>query len=312
MCAECHSTNLQKNYSANDDSYATTWSEIDVACESCHGPGSVHVASAKHGFYGPDTGLSLRLDDHGSAVWQMNDETGIAALSEPALRAPVQPESCGRCPSRRGAISRDYEYGRPLLDTHMPALLDQGLYHADGQILDEVYVYGSFLQSKMYRAGVTCSDCHDPHSLELKVGGEVSNVCSQCHAPARFANSDHHFHSSGEVQCVDCHMASKDYMVVDPRRDHSFRVPRPDLSDEIGGPNACIGCHSEENNSWASAATRKWYGTTRTDAPHYGQALHAGQESTANHRELIRALIDEPSEAGIVRATAFELMTCPA
>jgi tetratricopeptide (TPR) repeat protein len=311
MCAECHSTNLQKNYSANDDSYATTWSEIDVACESCHGPGSAHIARAKDGDDDSGSGLVLSLDDHGSAVWQMSDETGIAALSEPALRAPIQPESCGRCHSRRGAISLDYEYGKPLLDTHMPALLEPGLYHADGQILDEVYVYGSFLQSKMYQAGVTCSDCHDPHSLELKVGGEVSNVCSQCHAPARFANSEHHFHSSDDVQCVDCHMPATNYMVVDPRRDHSFRVPRPDLSDEIGGPNACIGCHSEENNAWASSATSKWYGTTRADTPHYGQALHAGQENTASHRNLIRALIDERSEPGIVRATAFELMTWP-
>ncbi len=311
MCAECHSTNLQKNYSANDDSYATTWSEIDVACESCHGPGSAHIARAKDGDDDSGSGLVLSLDDHHSAVWQMNDETGIAALSELPMQALIQPESCGRCHSRRGAISLDYEYGRPLLDTHMPALLEPGLYHADGQILDEVYVYGSFLQSKMYRAGVTCSDCHDPHGLELKVGGEVSNVCSQCHAPAKFASSDHHSHSSGEVQCVDCHMTSKNYMVVDPRRDQSFRVPWPDLSDEIGGPNACITCHSEQNNAWASATIRKWYGATRADTPHYGQALHAGQENTANHRELVRALIDERSEPGIVRAPAFELMTWP-
>ena len=311
MCAECHSTNLQKNYSANDDSYATTWSEIDVACESCHGPASVHIARANDDDYDAATGLVLSLNDHGSAVWRMNEQTGIAELSELARPALVQPESCGRCHSRRGTISQAYEYGKPLLDTHMPALLDQGLYHADGQILDEVYVYGSFLQSKMYRAGVTCSDCHDPHTLELKVGGEISNVCSQCHAPARFANSDHHFHPSDEVRCVDCHMPATNYMVVDPRRDHSFRVPRPDLSEEIGAPNACIGCHSEENNAWAGAAVRKWYGTTRAGTPHYGQALYAGQQNMTSHRELIRALIDEPSEPGIVRATAFELMTWP-
>ena len=311
MCAECHSTNLQKNYSANDDSYATTWSEIDVACESCHGPGSIHIARANDDDYDAGAGLVLSLDDHGSAVWQMNDQTGIAELSELTRPALVQPESCGRCHSRRGTISQAYEYGKPLLDTHMPALLDQGLYHADGQILDEVYVYGSFLQSKMYRAGVTCSDCHDPHSIELRISGDVSNVCSQCHAPARFANSDHHFHASGEVQCVDCHMPASNYMVVDPRRDHSFRVPRPDLSEEIGGPNACTGCHSEESNDWASAAVKKWYGAARAATPHYGQALHAGRENTANQRELVRALIDERDVPGIVKATAYELMTWP-
>ena len=311
MCAECHSTNLQKNYSATDDSYATTWSEIDVACESCHGPGSTHIAWAEEGSPGSDSRLVLSLDDHGSAHWQLNQSTGIAKLSELPMRIQRQPEACGRCHSRRGNITADYEYGRPLLDTHMPALLEPGLYYSDGQILDEVYVYGSFLQSKMYRAGVTCSDCHDPHSQALKADGAASNVCSECHVSTRFARTEHHFHESSAVQCVDCHMPARNYMVIDARRDHSFRIPRPDLSVATGSPNACLNCHSEQTNAWAAAAIEKWVGKPSEGAPHYGLALHAGRNQAAKQRELVGRLFDARNEPGIVRATALGLMARP-
>ena len=166
MCAECHSTDLAVGYDVAQDRFDTTWSEINVACEACHGPASRHVASAQAGTLSNNSELGVDLDDHGRAVWQMNLETGIAERSQLAMRPPQQPESCGRCHSRRGVITAEYEYGKPLADTHRPALLHDPLYFSDGQIRDEVYVYGSFLQSRMYQAGVTCSDCHNPHSLE--------------------------------------------------------------------------------------------------------------------------------------------------
>ena len=311
MCAECHSTNLQKNYSVVDDAYSTTWSEIDVACESCHGPGSTHIAWAEHGASGSDSHLAPSLDDHGSAVWQMNQSTGIAELSELPMRIQRQPEACGRCHSRRATISAAYEYGKPLLDTHLPAVLEPGLYFADGQILDEVYVYGSFLQSKMYRAGVTCSDCHEPHSQALKTDGAVSNVCSQCHMPSRFTVTSHHFHESNAVECVDCHMPARNYMVIDARRDHSFRIPRPDLSAETGATNACLNCHSEETNAWTAAAMEDWYGKPSASALHYGLALQAGRNQAGGQRGLIGKLVDSRNEPGIVRATAIEQMAQP-
>lgn len=311
MCAECHSTNLQKNYSADDHTYATSWSEIDVACESCHGPGSAHIAWAENGSLGSSSRLVLSLDDHGSARWQMNQSTGIAELSELPMHIQRQPEACGRCHSHRGVITSDYEYGRPLMDTHMPALLELGLYYADGQILDEVYVYGSFLQSNMYRAGVTCTDCHDPHSQQLKIDGAVSNVCSQCHAVTKFARIEHHFHESGAIECVDCHMPARKYMLIDARRDHSFRVPRPNLSATIGSPNACLNCHSEQSDAWAAAAMDNWYGKPSEDLPHYGRALNAGRNQSENQRKLIGDLVDAPIEPGIVRATALGLLAQP-
>lgn len=260
MCAECHSTNVRLNYDVANDTYATTWSEINVGCEACHGPGSNHISAAQAGTLAGSSGLLVDLDDHGGAVWQMNLATGIAERSRLAMTPPQQPESCGRCHARRGLISEDYEYGQPLAHTHRPALLNEPLYYPDGQIREEVYVYGSFLQSRMYQVGVTCSDCHNPHSQQLRTGPDPDLVCAQCHLPGKFAATSHHQHEVGQVACVDCHMPSRIYMGVDPRRDHSLRIPRPGLSLISEAPNACTMCHQDQAEEWAAEAAENWWG----------------------------------------------------
>ena len=224
-CAECHSTDLKMGYDAATDAFDTTWSEISVGCEACHGPGSEHLRQANAQDFDAQHGLLLSLDDQGDASWIMNVETGIAERNQANLHPQQQAESCGRCHSRRIGIAPDYEYGKLLTATHMPAFLDEGLYFSDGGIQDEVFVYGSFLQSKMYQAGVTCSDCHNPHSGELKTGPDSNDVCAQCHLPNVFANTDHYGETSTTGQCVDCHMQARTYMGNDPRRDHFFRIP---------------------------------------------------------------------------------------
>lgn len=307
MCAECHSTELVKNYRADTDTFATTWFEINVGCEGCHGPGSNHVEQADSGSFRSHAGFPVDLDDAERAAWIMNPDTGIASRSELRMQPPVQPEACGRCHSRRGVATADYEFGLPLMDTHTPSLLDDRLYFADGQIREEVYVYGSFLQSRMYRAGVSCSDCHEPHSATLRTGPEPNDICATCHLPATFASEDHHRHPLSGVGCVDCHMTSRDYMVVDGRRDHSFRIPRPDLSVETGSPNACSGCHADRDLAWADATYREWFGDERPK--HYGSAIHAGRSGRGN-QPLLEALanIEFP---GIARGTALALLRPP-
>jgi len=309
MCAECHSTNLQKNYSVDSDSYDTTWSEINVACEACHGPGSRHVQQVNSGSISGLAGLVVDLNDAGRAVWQMNNDTGIAERSESRMGPPVQPESCGRCHSRRSVASSQYEFGETLLDTHLVALLDENLYFPDGQIHDEVFVYGSFIQSRMYQAGVTCGDCHDPHSAELRSGGEASSVCSTCHLPAKFASTEHHRHENAEVACVDCHMPTRTYMGNDDRRDHSFRIPRPDLTLSTGSPNACNQCHNDEDAQWAQELVLEWYGESQDE--HYGQAIHAGRAASRGANQLLVAAIENNSYPAIARATALTLLRAP-
>jgi tetratricopeptide (TPR) repeat protein len=307
MCAECHSTDLRKNYTVQTDAFATTWKEINVGCEACHGPGNRHVARARSGV--GTTGLVVDLDDTGRAVWQMNADTGVAERSELPMRPPRQPDACGRCHARRSLATGNYEFGKPLHDTHGPSLLDEGLYYPDGQILEEVYVYSSFLQSRMYQAGVSCSDCHDPHAAQLRTSGAASEICSSCHLQAKFSSTDHHRHEVGDVSCVDCHMVSSTYMGVDDRGDHSFRIPRPDLTLTTGSPNACNQCHDDQGADWASSAVDAWYGDSRET--HYAEAIHAGRSGSPSANELLISAITNSDYPGIARATALSLLRPP-
>ena len=304
MCAECHSTELKKNYDLETQSFDTSWSEINVGCEGCHGPGSQHVALADAGTLTGTMGLALDLDDAGRAVWVMNPGTGIAERSELRMSQPQRPESCGRCHSRRAAITEEYQYGQALLDTHMPSLLDENLYFADGQIAEEVYVWGSFVQSKMHAAGVTCSDCHEPHSLELLAPG--NGVCLQCHKGDVYNTEAHHFHQPGTsgASCAECHMPASTYMVVDPRHDHSMRIPRPDLSVSLGTPNACSNCHSEQSAEWAAKQVAKWYGDINPGHQKYAEILLAARRGTGSG-EALAGLIRNPETPAIARATAL-------
>ena len=313
MCAECHSTNVNKNFNLIENRYDTTWSEIDVSCESCHGPASTHVTWAQDLTAGEgevderSNGLTVSLKGAPPAAWMFDIDTGIAAR-KPPRESRSEIESCARCHSRRSVLAEEYVYGRPLMDSHRPALLEDPLYHPDGQISDEVYVYGSFLQSKMYAAGVTCSDCHDPHGLEVRGAGNAT--CAGCHLPAKFDIPDHHFHEAGSPgsRCVECHMPAVDYMVVDPRRDHSIRVPRPDLSLSLGTPNACNACHIDQSVQWAADAVAGWYGADRASAPHFGEAIRAGRQGLPGAAGALRQLADSPLAPSIVRATAFSLL----
>jgi predicted CXXCH cytochrome family protein len=296
MCAECHSTNLKKNYDPQTQTYDTTWSDINVGCEACHGPGSRHVSWAKI----PPMARPA-LANRGLVVSTAN------------LSGPQQVDLCAPCHSRRAEIG-DYDHtGGSLLNHMLPSLLTEGLYEADGQQLEEVYKYASFLQSKMYARGVGCFNCHDSHSVKLlKEGNEL---CLQCHQREVYDTADHHFHKavyqgkpSDGVKCMKCHMVERPYMVIDWRADHSFRRPRPDLTLEIGTPNACnqSGCHQDKSARWAADAYRKWYGEARR--PQFGTTFaKARKDDPSAQSELVR-IVDNALQPAIVRATALELL----
>jgi predicted CXXCH cytochrome family protein len=302
QCADCHSTHLQKNYDANSGSYRTTWSEIDVACEACHGAGAKHVALAtdKHLAEVPTGGFPVDLSERGDWAWQPGE--AIAARRNP-LNFSQQVEVCGRCHSRRGPLGQ-YEHGDRLTESYRLSTLRAPLYHADGQILDEVYVYGSFLQSRMHQAGVVCTNCHNPHSGELRAEG--NGVCSQCHRPDAYDNPSHHHHARGSsgASCANCHMPEKTYMVVDPRRDHSMRIPRPDLSVVIGTPNACNRCHSERDPEWALARLRDWGVEFRNTGDHPARAFEQAGRGDSRAVPVLAAIARDESQPLIWRATA--------
>jgi predicted CXXCH cytochrome family protein len=292
QCAECHATDLRARYDAAGDRYDTTFARDDVGCQACHGPRADHVAWAGSGSRGP----------------------GAAR----AATAAGEVETCAPCHSRRHRVSAEDVHGDPFLDHFAPETLREGLYHADGQILEEVYEYGSFVQSRMHAAGVRCSDCHDPHSGDLAAEGDA--VCLRCHSDApdprfatlaakRYDTPDHHHHEAGSegARCVACHMPARVYMGVDARHDHSLRVPRPDVSVEIGTPNACSGCHQDRGDAWAAAQLTRWFPDSARRAPHYGQVLAAARRGDRDAGPRLAALARDPDQPAIVRATAVEL-----
>ncbi len=328
MCADCHSTNLKRNFDPSRGHYHTTFSEIDVSCEACHGPGSLHI----------------ELANSRSLFWDRNHGYGLARLKgddpEPQL------QTCAPCHSRRGVLNADFRPGDLFTDHYALETLRPDTYHADGQIKDEVYVYGSFIQSKMYHKDIRCTDCHDPHSLKLKKSG--NQTCTSCHhhAAGKYDVPSHHHHKPGTpgAMCVDCHMPHTTYMAVDPRRDHSLRVPRPDLSVKIGTPNACSHCHVrdqlkslpqetqqeleskeyadwllaaeddqsiaaaiKESDRWCEQACQQWYGAERKTPEHFAEAISAFRKGEEGAVEEMLRLLSKPDELvpAIAKATAL-------
>ena len=307
QCADCHSTNLRKNYNSETDEYQTTWSEISVGCEACHGPASNHIdwANKAGGWRASEEskGLTVDLNERRDISW-ITTATGSATRSAPRTE-DREIGTCAHCHARRGQYADDIHAGDDWLDAFRPALLDPGLYHADGQQRDEVYTWGSFVQSRMYAAGVTCADCHEPHSGQLRAPGNA--VCAQCHLPAVFDTADHHHHSADSpgAQCTSCHMPATTYMVVDPRRDHSLRIPRPDRSVTIGTPNACNDCHKDRKPRWAADAVRGWFLQPKPGYQTFAEAFAIADEGNPAAVGPLLDLAEDRTLAPLVRASAI-------
>ena len=315
MCAECHSTGVRKNYDAANDRFATTSSEISVGCEACHGQGSRHVAwaRAQQSWWpfdrrdDPDKGLLARFDERRDITWPRDPRSGEPhrSIAPALLRKEV--EACGRCHARRSTMAEDWVPGRSLSDTHVVAPLTEQVFWPDGQMRDgeESYNYVPFKQSRMFAAGVTCADCHDPHSGKLRVA--AAGICAQCHAPETYASAAHSHHDAkaGAPDCIACHMSARTYMVVDRRHDHGMRVPRPDLSAKLGTPNACNDCHRDKPAAWAAAAVESWFGPDRKGFQTYGEAFAAAWADRPDAERLLAGVAADDHTPGVGRASAL-------
>lgn len=294
MCGECHTTGYEKHFDLERDTYHTSYTEIDVSCEACHGPGSLHVELAR----AP------------SLFWDRRHGYALAPLKSADSR--VELETCARCHAHRGVVREGFQPGDRFDDYYALALLDGSVYRPDGQIHPEIeaYEYGSFLQSRMYREGVRCTDCHEPHSATLRAEGNA--LCNRCHVEAKYDAPSHHHHQPGTAaaQCVSCHMPTTTYMVVDPRHDHSLRVPRPDISALLGTPNACDRCHDQPHESaeWAAARLVEWYGPRRPDDPRFDLACAAARQGDRAVEPELVAWLRRRTASPLVRASAAALL----
>lgn len=311
MCAACHSTEVRKGFDVAENRFDTTWREINVACEACHGPGSAHVDWARAAAAGKppadaDKGFIRRLRADKGGHWQF---VGDAPIARWAGAGPPrqEAEACFACHARRRQIVEPAPHDSAFLDSHAPTLLEPGAYHADGRIDGEVFEYGSFVQSRMHRAGVSCSNCHDPHTLKLKA--QDNALCGQCHRADVFDTPEHHHHATGAPggRCIDCHMPPTTYMGVDVRRDHGFSIPNPVQTVRHGTPNACNQCHDKRAPEWAAQAVKRWYGKEREPTA-LVQALDAARKGRAEAGSLLAALAHDADAAPIARATALALL----
>ncbi|MFO1131070.1 MAG: cytochrome c3 family protein [Hyphomicrobiales bacterium] len=295
-CATCHQTGFDKGYDIPTRTYKSHWAELTVGCEACHGPGEAHLAWSK-------------------------SRSG----SDPYSALPLGPghqaqelDVCGPCHSRREAFSQLQPVaGAPYHDNYALALLTPDLYFPDGQQRDEVFILGSFLQSRMKAKGVTCSNCHEPHGGGLVAAGNA--VCTQCHSPAgneafpslrkaEFDSPEHHHHKPGSdaAQCVSCHMPERSYMLIDPRRDHFFRRPDPLQSKAAGSPDVCTGCHADKSAEWAAEQIASWKPSGDKDWQDRSAyiAFNSGDRSQSTAAGLTRYVL-EVEHPGVVRATAI-------
>lgn len=292
MCATCHSTNLRKNYDIKTDTYKTSYSLINVSCESCHGGGKAHVDFINGDYKSGEKikGSYIQLGKSYSQTEQLN--------------------TCAPCHARASELSDSHIDSKEIMDNYIPQIPDTEFYHADGQVNDEDYIYTSFLQSKMFGKGLVCSTCHNPHSTKLKRIG--NQTCTLCHVPDKYDSPKHTFHFKGgaATECKNCHMPGKVYMGNDLRHDHSFRVPRPDLSVKYGTPNACSNCHKDKSEKVLADAIIKWYGPKRKY--HFADDLIPGSRLDANSEKHLTNLIDNKFVPKIIKATAtFYLGSIP-
>jgi len=284
MCASCHSTDLQKNYDYTHDAYQTTWKDVNVGCESCHGPGNQHISFMQSSDY--KDGKRLK-------------NSGFIYAHD--TLAQLQLNTCAPCHARKADLSQTMMHTDEIMDDLIPQIISNEFYFADGQINQEDYEYGSFVQSKMFKHNVRCSNCHNPHSGKLKLVG--NNLCVSCHK-SNYDTKAHHFHAINTegAQCINCHMPEKTFMGNDHRRDHSFRIPRPDQSVVYGTPNACTACHTQKSASWAAQTISKWYGPNR--AYHFSDDLLPGSQLTDKSEVHLIKLLRDASQPEIARATA--------
>ncbi len=298
MCADCHSTNFKKNYNPKTKKYTSSYEQINVSCEECHGPGEEHQKWAKNPkIYNGTLADTLKF------IGKKNHWKIDAKTHKPVLEGEINREElmlCAKCHSRRTQFGDDFTNAKNYHDNYRLATLSETLYESDGKIKDEVYVYGSFVQSKMYDAGVSCSDCHDSHSLKRKALGD--NVCNSCHIRDDYDTPKHTKHKKGSAGCIDCHMPSRTYMGVDERNDHSFRVPRPDLSDAHDTSNACSKCHKDKSNSNLADAMKGWYGEIPKGHQDFSHALHSNRKNSADaYKDMYELLMS--SSPDIAKAT---------
>ena len=339
-CFNCHGTNIVQGYDLDGKQYKSTWTEMGIGCEACHGPGRQHVALMEEWEKNP---ASKPKYDNSSKNRQLSETLKIFSTRSSEPRRTY--DTCAYCHGNKNNVFVGFKGGDNYADYATPFLISEPLPSFDFQ--GEFWPDGrpnrfnrpqALTMSGCFKAGaITCTNCHvahgsrNEHSLKVNIyqGSNGDALCTQCHTapktPGRQPSAvsfqpkasftgvglEHHtFHKADSEgsRCINCHMSDVNWRLLIRRRDHTFQPPVPENTAQFGIPNACTTCHDDRSPEWAAAQMDAWWGDRdrRVKASSLADTMYrAGSGDGATLPALARLAVDR-SQALLVRASAAD------
>jgi predicted CXXCH cytochrome family protein len=319
-CFNCHATNIARGFEVTSKTFNTTWTEMGIGCEACHGPGRRHIDLIDAAYKDPSLKPGGTLEIYTSS-------TGTARQSF---------DTCGYCHGNKKNIFTGFTAGSRYEDFALPFLISapipetdlQGEFWPDGRP-NRFNRTQALAGSGCFKSGeVACTSCHvahgspNPFSLRVDIGKgrDGDRLCTQCHseyvatdAPAGGAALERHtFHAANSAgsRCIGCHMSDVNWRLLIRRRDHTFEAPVPEITTAFGVPNACTTCHDNRPPEWAATQMDRMWGNgeRRRAALSVADTMYrAGSGDSRAVPDLARLAVDR-SQSLIIRASAVEFL----
>lgn len=323
-CFNCHGTNIVQGYDVNEKKYRSTWTEMGIGCEACHGPGREHVALMEAWEKDP---LSKPAYDNSSKNRRLSDTLKIFSPRSSEPRRVF--ETCAYCHGNKKNVFVGFRGGDAYADFALPLLMSEPI--PDYDLQGEFWPDGrpnrfnrpqALTLSGCFKAGaIACTSCHVAHgsrnefSLKVNInqGRNGDSLCTQCHTHRTFAGAalkDHTFHppDSAGSRCISCHMSDVNWRLLIRRRDHTFQPPVPENTTQFGIPNACTTCHDQRSPEWAATQMTQWWGDDdrRKKAASLADTMYrAGSSDMTTLPALARLAVDR-SQGLFIRASAAD------
>jgi predicted CXXCH cytochrome family protein len=333
-CFNCHGTNIVQGYDVGEKKYKSTWTEMGIGCEACHGPGRQHTALMEAWEKDP---ASKPKYDNSSKNRQLSDILKIFSVKSSEPRRIY--DTCAYCHGNKKNAFVGFKGGDRFADYALPFIISDPI--PDNDLQGEFWPDGrpnrfnrpqALALSGCFKAGaIACTSCHVAHgsrnefSLKVNInqGRTGDGLCTQCHSQpkasrpqglkASFSGAGleaHTFHKpdSAGSRCISCHMSDVNWRLLIRRRDHTFQPPVPENTVQFGIPNACTTCHDDRTPEWASKQMNAWWGDTerRARAASLADTMYrAGSGDGTTLPDLARLAVDR-SQGFVIRASAAD------